>query len=217
MTLASAVVGLAVDVAWLKVLGLVSVYQAFWFLVAGAVVRSGRNAAFNALTYFAIWLASSFIVPSLAYVVQMDTHNLNQGIEPVIDQRQSMSDSWDEHKQKAFAQFLQKHPKWQDTAPLPETFHWKWYYAMQQRSDELVHATAEQYRQGVHSAYRTMSAGRWLSPPLNLQLGLKNIAGTDRAAFSHYLDQMAQWHRSLREFWYPCYFFDEPFQPSHLE
>lgn len=185
---------------------LLMLYQLLWFVLSGWIAVAGEQGSRQLLSYLAIWLASVVVFPGLHYLSSLESQSLNTGINVLMTQRQEMNDSWDKHRNASFQVFLQRHPEWSNTAPLGESFHWKWYYAMQKQSDNTVAESVQQYYQQRSQAD---SPFKWFSPTLMLQETLKSLADTDNASHQHYLRQITRWHGQLQQFWFPFFFFDE--------
>lgn len=216
LLIASAALGIAIDTSLGTVLSLLIVYHVFWFSVAALIAHRERNATFNVLVYCCIWLGAALALPAMHYLSRMNSAEMNLGIAVLMEQREQMNDSWDRDKNADFAKFLEVNPQWRETSPLSEAFHWKWYYAMQNMSDAAVREQVEQLRALRSDAYRSASGWGWLSPVMSLQQSLASLAGTDGLAHQHYLDQVETLHQNLQNFFYPHYFFDEPFAVTRL-
>lgn len=217
LLVAATVLNTAIDQRCLAIFGLLVIYQFFWFSVAGIIAHAGKNAGFNVLSYCGLWLFAAFLLPGLHYLKQMNSEELNTGVAILLEQREQMNDSWDRDKDKDFAQFLQNNPRWQDTSPLPGDFHWKWYYAMRTMSDTAVMDQAEKLRKLRLDAYQSAAFWAWFSPVMSFQRSLHSAAGTHGPAHQEYLDKVTQYHSSLKDFYYPHYFFEEPFPREKLD
>ena len=213
---ATAMLDITVDRKWAAIFKLLLVYQFFWFAVATAIARGERSAGFNVLSYSGVWLTAAFLLPGLHYLKQMNSEELDTGIAIVMEQREQMNDSWDRDKNADFAQFLQKNPQWRHTTPLPEAFHWKWYYAMQDMSDAAVQKNVETLKELRVHAYQIANRWAWLSPVMSFQQSLNSAAGTHGRAHQDYLDKVTEYHGQLKAFYYPHYFFEQPFPREKL-
>lgn len=216
LLMATIALGIPFDTTWGTVLLLLTAYQLFWCTAAAFIARRERNTTFNVMVYCSIWLVIALVLPGMHYLSRMNSEEMNLGIAVLMEQREQMNDSWDRDKNTDFAKFLERNPQWRETAPLPETFHWKWYYAMQNMSDSAVQEHVDQLRTLRLATYRSASTWAWLSPVMSLQLSLTSIAGSDGPAHQHYLDQVKKLHQSLQSFFYPHYFFDQPFLAARL-
>lgn len=108
------------------------------------------------------------------------------------------------------------HPEWKDTTPLPVGFHWKWYFAFHQVDDESVAGQAQAYRAGLLARQDWTNRLGWLLPSVGAQAILHRVADTDLQAQLVYQDEIAAFHREIREFYYPSLFNDRPFDAENF-
>ncbi len=163
-----------------------------------------------------LWLALALIVP-------LGGKLLIDRLEPGIDgaqiallQRETVNDAWDLPKEATMTPFFASHPQWADTRPVTAPFHWKWYYAFQQRGDEVAAPLSQAYRDAI--ARRDALTG-WvalLSPPVAVQRALQRAAGTDVQASLAYDARIRAFHAELRHFYYPFLFNEEPYRLEAL-
>ncbi len=163
-----------------------------------------------------LWLALALIVP-------LGGKLLIDRLEPGIDgaqiallQRETVNDAWDLPKEATMTPFFVSHPQWADTRPVTAPFHWKWYYAFQQRGDEVAAPLSQAYRDAI--ARRDALTGRvaLLSPPVAVQRALQRAAGTDVQASLAYDARIRAFHAELRHFYYPFLFNEEPYRLEAL-
>jgi len=205
--LACLTLGIADAAGFAAVTVLLLLYQLFWFALVAWLIGFNGNRRQNLVYYSALWIALAFLVPGISYLARMDSGELGLAIAAQVEQRESMNGSWDKDKQAEFAAYLADHPQWAETAPLGEAFDWKWYYAMQQRSDEAVADEVEAYREKRLAHYRAGLNWSWLSPVMGLQMALQRLADTDALAYQRYLDQIVSYHGELqRDFYFPLLF-----------
>ena len=107
--------------------------------------------------------------------------------------------------------FYASHPQWADSPPLPDAFHYKWYFAFHQNGDESVADRVKAYRQGLERRAATADALGWLLPSVGVQALLTRLAHTDLSAQLAYQDRIRAFHRRLRAFYYDYMFHDRPF------
>jgi len=108
----------------------------------------------------------------------------------------------------AMQRFLALYPEYQNTAPLPEGFHWKWYFAFHHLGDESVADQVARYRAGLLTRQSLTERLGWILPGVGIQTIAHRIAATDLNAQLAYQDQIVDFHRQIREFYYP-YLFNE--------
>jgi ABC-2 type transport system permease protein len=183
-------------------------YLGFWVGLATVIGARGRNSASNAIALLGCWVLLNLVLPTLANLVLARAVPVHQGVDLMLTQRQEIHGAWDKPRAPTMQKFFETHPQWKDTAPLPEKFHWKWYFAFQQLGDETVAPKAHAYRAGLQTRQDWTRRLGWLLPNVGLQTGLHRIAATDITAQLDYQSRIVAFHDALRHFYYP-YLFDE--------
>lgn len=190
------------------------VYLLFWAGLALWVAAAAGSSAAKAIVLVGCWTVLVLVLPTLAHGVISRAVPVHQGAELMLAQRQLVHGAWDQPRDETMNRFFVLHPEWRATAPLPEAFHWKWYFAFQQLGDEGVAAQAGAYRHGLLERQRWTERAGWLLPSVAVQNLLHGVAGTDLVAQLDYQDAIARFHRRLRTFYYPYLFNDTAFGPE---
>lgn len=209
--LAGALLAGADALATIAAIGLAGLYLAFWAALAVLVGRAGRSSVANAATLAATWLVLVLVLPAVAQVAINAAVPVRQGVELTLAQREQVHRAWDIPKGETMRRFFASHPQWANTAPLGPAFHWKWYFAFHQVGDETVAPQVAEYRRRLLSRDRATQALGWFLPPVGIQLALARLANTDLQAQLAYQDRVRDYHRRLREFYYPYLFRDQLF------
>lgn len=190
------------------VLATVCAYVGFWTGLALIVASRGGSSMVNATALMGCWTVLTLVLPTLGNAVLVQAVPVRQGVELMLAQRQSVHGAWDLPREDTMQQFFHTHPQWQHTAPLPEGFHWKWYYAFQQLGDESVAQQVRAYREGIVARQHWTDRLGWVLPGVGVQSVLHRAAATDLLAQLSYQDAVAAFHAQLRDFYYP-YLFNE--------
>lgn len=207
---AAAVHGLG-GAALATVLGVSAAYVVFWSGVSLFVASRGRSSAANATALMGTWAVLTLVLPSLGSAVLSRAVPVQQGVELMLAQRQAVHGAWDLPPAQTMDRFLATHPEWRDTAPLPDRFHWKWYYAFQQLGDESVAPRVAAYRTSLQARQDWTARLGWLLPGVGAQAALHRLADTDLQAQLAYQDRVAGFHARLREHYYPYLFRERTF------
>ena len=175
------------------------------------------SSAVIATSLTGVWLTVALILP-LGGKVLIDY------LEPGIDgaqiallQRETVNGAWDLPKEATMKPFFVTHPEWADTRPVTEPFHWKWYYAFQQRGDEVAAELSGAYRAAITRRDELTGWVALLSPPVAVQRALQRLAGTDVQASLAYEQRIRIFHEQLRRFYYPFLFNEEPYGLESLK
>ncbi|MDR7193913.1 ABC transporter permease [Luteimonas terrae] len=186
-------------------------YTAFWIGVALLVAWRGRSSSTNAATLVTVWAAIALVLPALSHVAIERAIPVEQGAEIARAQREAVNQAWDIPRDDTMQRFYANYPQWQDSSPLGDDFHYKWYLAFHQNGDDSVAAQAAAYRGGIERRSAAASRLGWLLPPVGMQALLTRWAGTDMAAHLAYQDRIRAYHAQLRHFYYGYLFHDRPF------
>ncbi|AHC45622.1 DUF3526 domain-containing protein [Achromobacter xylosoxidans] len=193
------------------VLVVVASYLAFWVGVSLLVAACGWRSVANATALMGTWAVLTLVLPTLANVALTRAIPVHQGVDLMLAQRQAVHGAWEIPREETMRRFFASHPEWQDTAPLPRGFHWKWYFAFHQVGDESVAEQAQAYREGLLARQAWTNRLGWLLPGVGAQAILHRLADTDLQAQLAYQEQIVAFHRQIRDFYYPYLFNDQPF------
>lgn len=188
----------------------ITVYMLFWFTLAGLIMSLGKSSVVNSLGFLSAWVLFAILIPGAVHLYLSNQFQSDAPLQASLKQRMVLNDGWDQDKQKAMDEFLQDEPSWQDTAPLPKAFHWKWYYAQQHLSDLAVQQEWQTYLQNSQLRQQRLQSLSFLSPCLFFQLKLNQLARTSSEYYLAYLNELGDYHKTIRYFFYDYLFYDKP-------
>lgn len=207
-----------VPLAQMAVVGVVaSLYAAFWFGAFALVASRERSSAVGAMSMFALWLALTLLLPTLANIAIDRAVPAGRGVDMMLAQRQQVHAGWDEPKDATFERFFRTHPQWRGTPPVTGRFHWKWFYAMHQAGDDAVAQDVADYRHSLRTRQRWAERTGWLLPGIAAQVAVQRLANTDLESQLRYQDRITAFHTSLRHYFYPYLFREIPFRAADAE
>jgi len=151
------------------------------------------------------------VIPTLAHVVINRAIPVDEGARIALAQRENVHHAWEIPREDTMRRFYARHPEWVDSPPLPEGFHYKWYFAFHQNGDDSVADRVKAYRERLERRASAADALGWLLPSVGVQALLTRLAHTDLAAQLAYQDRIRAFHRRLRDFYYGYIFRDRPF------
>ncbi len=196
---------------------LLLVYVLFWTGVCAAVAAWQQTGEVILATLVALWILLGVVVPTAGRMAIDRAVPLPSGADIIMTQREAVNDAWDLPKATTMAAFVERHPRWAAFAAISRPFEWKWYYAFQQVGDQKTQALSEAYTAGRMQRDRLAGWLAVVAPPVLLERSLQALAGTDLRASLAYEARVRAFHASLREFYYPKLFRDEPFEPAALQ
>ena len=192
-------------------LAVIASYLAFWFGLSLLVSARGWRSSATATVLMSAWVVLTLVVPTLANVMLNRSIPVHQGVDLMLAQRQAVHGAWEIPRQETMQRFYANHPQWQDSEPLPPTFHWKWYFAFHQVGDESVADQVGAYRAALLQRQAWSDRLGWALPGVGAQAILHRLADTDLQAQLAYQDRIGVFHQQLRDFYYPYLFNEQPF------
>ena len=207
ITVGSLITGLSTTIS-VVILIIIFAYLCFWAGLALIVSTRNTSSINNAITLIGLWIILTFVLPAIGNTIQTQLIPINQGVELMLAQRQVVHAAWDTPREDTMQKFFKTNPKWENTAPLPAGFHWKWYYAFQQLGDESVSTQVASYREKLFKRQYFSQYLGWFLPSVGVQTLLHRIAKTDLLAQLNYQDKIVVFHKQLRNYYY-YYLFNE--------
>ncbi len=187
----------------------------FWMLLTlgftTSKICSKHSSATIASILLTIWLIVTLLIPvSSDFVIDEMVESPNGG-EIVLTQREAVNNAWDLPFNATWNEFLSTHPQWEDKTETSDSFEWKWYYAFQQVGDQKAEELSKAYRAATLA--KNTLAGRFalMSPPMLTQRLMSSIAKTDTNAAIRYELEVREYHKALRQFYYPLMFNETEF------
>ena len=201
----------------LAALAMVVSYAVFWLLVCYWLANWQQPTPTILAANLGVWLLLAVVIPLGSRIAIDQLVPLPSGAEILMTQREAVNDAWDLPKQDTFDAFLATHPQWQEQAKVGRGFQWDWYYAFQQVGDQKTQALSDAYREG--RLQRDSLAGwvAWLAPPALLERSLQRMASTDLNSVIEYESNIREFHRQLRQFYYPLLFGEAAYSAENIQ
>jgi len=192
------------------------VYLMFWTLLSVWLGKHANSAPRVASGLIGVWVLLAFVIPILGDLAINQGVHSPKGGDIVLTQREAVNGAWDLPKETTMDAFIGTHPQYKNDVAMQSMFEWKWYYAFQQVGDQTAASLSQEYRTAAQQKYELAGHVSLLSPPLLLQRYLTRIANTDALAAFEYEQQMREFHRQLRMFYYPRLFTQSDFDKAQL-
>ncbi len=196
---------------------IVFAHTALWAWLSYTIAAWRRPGTVILMSLLSIWLVMSVIFPASARALIDRVVPTPTGAEILLMQRETVNDAWDLPREETMTPFFDRHPDWIDYTPAEDGFEWPWYYAFQQVGDQRTEPITNAYREGRMRRERFAAAASLLSPPSLLERSLQTLAKTDFNAAMAYEARVRQFHAQLRDFYYPKFYRNEPFEKSGLD
>lgn len=205
----------------ISMMAVVTLHLVFWAAIVLIYTASKtaikQSSAQIASILLSAWLVTTVLIPVGSDLIIDEWVESPNGGEIVLTQREAVNDAWDLPFSATWEPFLETHPEYADKTKMKPFFEWKWYYAFQQVGDQKASDLSLAYRRATKQKDRLASRFALLSPPMLTQRALTALAKTDTAAAIKYEQTIRDYHKSLREFYYPLMFDEVPFSLKTLE
>ncbi|BED89173.1 ABC transporter permease [Pseudoalteromonas sp. MM1] len=182
-------------------------YLGFWTALSVWWGKNATSAPRVASGLIGLWVLFAFIIPILGDLAINKSVHSPKGGDIMLTQREAVNDAWDLPKSATMQPFVKEFPEFAPYIDMSSEFEWKWYYAFQQMGDLKAAELSKAYRDAAAKKYELAGFVSWISPPLLLQRNLTRAANTDSIAAYQYEQQIRDYHKQLREFYYPWLFY----------
>ena len=192
----------------------------FWMVLTLVVTASKfaakQSSAKIASVLLSVWLVITVLIPvgsDLAIDEMIESPN---GGQIVLTQREAVNDAWDVPFDATWHDFIATHPQWKSKTQMGDSFEWKWYYAFQQVGDQKAEKLSKAYRTATLEKNKLAQRFALLSPAMMAQRLMSSIAQTDTNAAIQYELKIREYHKQLRNFYYPLMFNEKEFRLETL-
>lgn len=192
-------------------------YLLIWASVSLLVGMRGWSSAANATALVGAWAVLTLALPALATIALNRAIPVPQGTELMLAQREHVHGAWERPREDTMTAFYRGHPEWKDSPPLPQGFHYKWYFAFHQVGDESVADEVAAYRAGLLARQKWTERLGWVLPGVGTQTILHRLAATDLTAQLDWQDQVSAFHEKIRRFYYDYLFTDTRFGTADFD
>jgi ABC-2 type transport system permease protein len=174
-------------------------------------VTAKQSSAQIASVLLSIWLVVTVLIPAGSDLAIDEMVESPNGGEIVLMQRESVNNAWDLPFSTTWSEFLATHPQWKGKTQMGGSFEWKWYYAFQQVGDQKAEELSKAYRTATLAKNTLAERFALMSPPMLTQRLMSSIAETDANAAIQYELKIREYHKALRQFYYPFMFNETEF------
>lgn len=196
----------AFDRRFFHALLIVFAYLAFWFALSAFIVSFQKSSVFNALSLLGVWILLTILAPALLNLVISTAFPVSESFDVTVRQREGYHQKWDKPKAATMAKFYAQYPQYKDV-PIPEDkFSWGWYYAMQNAGDDESADATARYMEKLKLRDAWTNRAALFLPTINTQSAFNSLTKNDLQSHLEYLDSVRNYHRQIREHFYPFVF-----------
>lgn len=190
----------------------VTAYVLFWGALGAAIGIVGRSSAFNLILGLSAWMLLAVAGPAAVSTLSAWKYPAPAGLELTLQQRAGYHGGWDRPLNETMAAFYRHYPEWQHT-PVPTTVYSNaWYYAMQQRGDDMAATAASEYERALRQREAWVQRTGWWLPPVAMQTVFTAAAATDVGSHLDYLASVRRFHDAVERFFLPAIFLNTPWR-----
>ncbi len=198
----------AFDIRFIYALLITFSYLAFWFALTAFVISLQKSTTFNALSLLGVWIFLTILAPALLNLVVATALPVSESFEVTVAQREGYHQKWDAAKAVTMEKFYELYPEYK-SVPIPEDkFSWGWYYAAQLMGDVESANSTENYIKKLQNRDAWTNRIALLLPTINTQFAFNRLSQNDLQSHLNYLESVRNYHRAIREYFYPFIFRD---------
>ena len=190
----------------------VIIYCAFWFSLLFLIISFRKNSSFNAITAAGCWLFFLIVIPAILNVIVTIKYPLNSATLAGLTRRTGVENEDDEEECKeVIMEFLAHKPDLIGSdSLLKNNMIPKTYAAFTTLKDINSQKEVSHYNAQVVKRNQWTSQFYWLSPAVNMQGVLADIAETDLNTFLRFQDALTDFHGNITDFYFQKLFWDKP-------
>lgn len=182
-------------------------YLCFWVSLCWMVISFRQNSNANALVLLLSWILLTIVIPASINAVVIRLYPINESYNTVLDNREGVQNKWDKDRETTVKQFKELYPQFDEYKhPKNASFSWLWFYASQEMGDVEAQASAQKLRDKLQKRDAFSHYAGMLFPTIHTQLTLNAISLSDSKNFMHYVQELEQFHKQKRLFFYPKIF-----------
>ena len=196
---------------------LIFVYIIFWGALCFAIAAWRKSSSVILMTLISVWVATAVILPAGGRLAIDRLVPVPSGADILMLQRETVNDAWDLPREITMDAFFNRYPQWSNYQKVTSSFEWQWYYAFQEVGDLTTQQLTQSYQKGRIQRDKFASWVALLCPPVWLEQTLQTLAQTDKQAMITYENKVRDFHRQLKNFYYPKFFSNKDFNISELK
>lgn len=190
---------------------IICLYISFWFALSFFVVSFKKSSSFNSTALLASWLWLMVIIPAGLNAVMNFQFQSESGVNFTINQREAVHSGWDKSMEESLIPFFVKYPQYKDFKPASRDFSYGWYYAFQELGDMSVEKEVKEHTDSQKGKAQFTRTFDFLSPGVNVQNMVNALAATDLSTHLEFLDSARDFHKRMKEFFFPYVFTEAGF------
>ena len=177
-------------------------YMLFWFSLAFAVnIQVGKSAQ-NAFVLLGFWILFVLIVPSVINQVSDVLYPVPSRSQLINEMREHKSEA-EKKQDQILDNFLRDHPEYAINDDAKSKSFWHSYMASQKIVNEELQPLLSEFDTSLTERQKWVNNLQWLSPAILVQQDLNTRAGTSKADYENYRQQILNFSNAWRAYFMP--------------
>ncbi|PQA94029.1 ABC transporter permease [Chryseobacterium shigense] len=185
-------------------------YIVVWFSLSFWVVSWNKSSRAGAAGLLSFWITLTIILPAVLNHFILSRYPIPEALDTAIGQREAYHEKWDTDQKPTLEKFYKHYPQFRSYGFPKESFHWLWYYAMQQMGDDESKIQSDQLKAKLWKREEMSRTLSYFVPGLHVQVQLSDLTGSGLADQLRFIQAAERFHESKRLFFYPKIFSNEP-------
>ena len=187
----------------LQLIGVISLYAAFWFTLCALFNLFQTSSAVNAVGLTGLWVIFLLIIPSIISLIVTSLHPVPSRALWITEQR-TIQQAVEADGAELFDLWVVDHPEEFVEGDTPQFYNtWMRRFVWAQTIAEREREAERQFEEPRERQAQLASRLRVLSPPMTLQAWLERKAGTDTARLRSLENEMRAFQQEWQEFFLP--------------
>lgn len=183
-------------VQWLLI---IFAYVMIWTVIMGCVVSLRLQSSLSAMLGLGFWLVFTLITPALLNLFVLANEPLPNRAEMIHTLRTMNGENWDNPKSFVLERFYEESPEYNDGDTVDFS---KWYYASFTLLDKEANALNKEYEIQVNKRNALLEEWEWIAPAAMVHEKLSELSDTNRESHLRFVQEVHDYHKSLKELYY---------------
>ncbi|MFM8833327.1 MAG: DUF3526 domain-containing protein, partial [Cytophagales bacterium] len=195
-------------------IGIVLLYQIFWFSLCYLVVGFKHGSASNALALFCCWLLILVIVPSAVNSYVESNYSINSRMVVLEELRDRTGDIWDLPNSVTYAAYFKSYPAYKkevaEKFPADgfdrmgnndslKVFYTQKFFVWHYYLDKVISKSMASYNQQLKAKTEAAGMFSFINPAITTQETLNDIAASGSLRYQHFRNETKHYRNILFE------------------
>ncbi|PWV48835.1 DUF3526 domain-containing protein [Chitinophaga sp. S165] len=190
-------------------------YIFFWCMLICLIAAFRKSSGFNIAAMITAWILLLILLPAFFRLKADDRKVTTQTATIAAEQREQEWALWDMPRKALLDSFYAHYPRYRDAGAYDTSAassrRLMAYYDMVTRKMDRFVAKDESIRKQQHEE---MVTGYYYCPAVYTQSLLNQVAHTDVADYSHYENEIKDFHQEWKSYFFPFFFSHKVFAPA---